>query len=134
MKMSFKVLCISSLLIFTTACQNTLDTSSRQAKEQSIKQMMTGVYPLNQKIFKQALKTIYANDIKINPDLSKDEVMALTDKRLKGKTIEEILYISFLSKKEIRALPKQQEAPDKTIVANNLNQSNNFIKSNLNTQ
>lgn len=95
----FKVLFISAVLSLTAACQDTLDTSSDLAKEQSIKQMMVGIYPQNQKIFKQALKTIYDADVNYHTDLSQEDVLALTDKKLKGKTVEDILRISFISKK-----------------------------------
>ncbi len=136
MKMSFKVLVVSSLLVLTSACQDTLDTSSHQAKEQSIKQMMVGIYPLNQKNFKKALKAIYLNDSKINPNLSKEQVMALSNKKLEGKTVEEILHLSFVSNKEIKTnSPEILVIPNTVVVSNTIHSKKNpFIKSHLITK
>ena len=99
MKLRFKVVFIFSILAFTASCQDQLDTSSSSAKERSIEKMMVDIHPHNQKAFKQALNTIYEVDQKINTDISIAEANALTDKRLQGKTIEEILHLSFISKK-----------------------------------
>jgi len=135
MRKSIKVLFLSSVLALTAACQDTLDTSSDLAKKQSIKQMMVGIYPQNQKIFKHALKTIYLNDQKVNANLNKDEVLALTDLRLKGKTVEDILHLSFQSNKTTSKLPVVRPASS-TLVANNVNvlRSTQTVKTHLKTQ
>jgi len=135
MKKSIKVLFISSVLALTASCQDTLDTSSDIAKKQSIKQMMVGIYPQNQKIFSHALKTIYSNDQKLHSHLSKTDIATLTNQRLKGKTVEEILHLSFLSKKTASQKQPLKIAPplgNNVVVSNvNLEKTSILVKTNL---
>jgi len=131
MRKCIKVLFIASILALTASCQDTLDTSSKQAKEQSIKQMMVGIYPQNQIIFNNALKTIYRVDQRLNTDISIAEAIALTDQKLKGKTVEEILHISFVSKKiNLNDIPRRPNKLSTTRVANNATTST-LIKTNF---
>ncbi len=132
MRMCIKVLFVASILALTASCQDTLDTSSQQAKEQSIKQMMVGIYPQNQIIFNQALKTIYQVDQQFHTDISITEANSLTDQKLKGKTVEEILHISFVSKKVSLndRPPRQLNKPSTTRVANNATTST-LVKTNF---
>lgn len=112
MRISFKVLLLSCFIILLSSCEDTLDTSSNKTKEVSIKQMMVGVYPENEKLFKAALHQLYLNDIEFHSDKDMSEVAKITDAKIDGKSIEEILQISYLSRKN-----KPIEAPVSIAVA-----------------
>ena len=129
MRMSIKILFISSILVFTASCQDKLDTSSNLAKEQSIKQMMVGIYPENQARFHQALETIYLVDQRFHTDISIAEANALTDQKLKDKTVVEILHISFASKKiDLDNIPKRSDNLADHSIANNSTITTDLVK------
>lgn len=135
MKKSIKVLFISSVLFLTASCQDTLDTSSKQMKEHSIKQMMVGLHPHNQAQFNQALQTIYHVDQQLHTDVSIDEAMALTDQKLKGKNVVEILHLSFASKKiNLNDIPKRADILATRSLVKNTSKPPVLIKTSLNAK
>ncbi len=111
----FKLIFLSAAILLMTSCEDTLDTSSNQAKEQSIKQMLVGIYPENQKIFNQALTDIYSLNHHALPDISFEASSAITDTKLNNKTIEDILRIAHLARKN--TVP-QAQLVDSVIVNN----------------
>ncbi|MBL7002461.1 MAG: hypothetical protein ISR69_00365 [Gammaproteobacteria bacterium] len=96
-----KIILVSSLMIILSSCEDTLDTSSVKAKEQSIKMMMVDIHPQNQKRFAKALDTLYLADQIDHSTKSIEEITSITNEKIKGKTVEEILVLSFASNKKV---------------------------------
>lgn len=96
--------------------------------------MMVGIYPQNQKIFKQALNIIYDADQAIHLNLTKDESIALTDKKIHGKTVEDILHLSFISKKQIQLKPEKSEEELTTVVTVSKTPKLEIIKATFDTK
>jgi len=131
---SIKVLFLSAIILLTASCEEKLDTTSNYTIEQSIKQMMVGIYPENQRLFQQALTTIYQVDQKLHYNLSLEEVTALTNERLQGKTIKEILHMSYASKKiKTDDLPARSQ-PRTSQLASDSSVNAVIVKTALNSQ
>jgi len=126
-----KLVILSVAILLTASCEDTLDTSSNKAKEHSIEQMLVGIYPENQKIFKRALTDIYSLDHRALPAISIEDSTAITDAKINDKTIEDILHMAHLVRKN--AIPRVQLVD--TVIANNKKSGPQFtiIKASLET-
>lgn len=131
---SIKVLFLSAIILLTASCEEKLDTTSNYTIEQSIRQMMVGIYPENQRLFQQALTTIYQVDQKLHYNLSLEQVTSLTNERLQGKTIKEILHMSYASKKiKTDDLPVRSQ-PRTSQLASDSSENAVIVKTALNSQ